>query len=160
MKNSAFIILTLIFTGAISAGCIQGLLPGATPAPTPVQTSEVPQTPTIPLPHPSFSMSDHYLTKTYAFQSEKQIYVEEIRVDTASWGIEFDVLPLTDNVIYSWFEMNVTNIDTGQTDTYGYGRTNGFELKHLIPMYNTGPYKIEMRGNRVKVDVAVAKRNP
>jgi hypothetical protein len=27
-------------------------------------------------------------------------------------------------------------------------------------MYNTGPYKIEMRGNRVKVDVAVAKRNP
>jgi hypothetical protein len=160
MKNSAFIILTLIFAGAISAGCIQGLVPGATPALTAVQTSEVPQTPTIPLPHPSFSMGDHYLTKTYAFQSEKQIYVEEIRVDTASWGIEFDVLPLTDNVIYSWFEMNVTNIDTGQTDTYGYGRTNGFELKHLIPMYNTGPYKIEMRGNRVKVDVAVAKRNP
>jgi hypothetical protein len=160
MKNSAFIILTLIFAGAISAGCIQGLVPGATPALTPVQTSEVPQTPTIPLPQPSFSMGDHYLTKTYAFQSEKQIYVEEIRVDTASWGIEFDVLPLTDNVIYSWFEMNVTNTDTGQTDTYGYGRTNGFELKHLIPMYNTGPYKIEMRGNRVKVDVAVAKRNP
>ncbi len=27
-------------------------------------------------------------------------------------------------------------LDTGQTETYGYGRTNGFELKHLIPMYN------------------------
>ena len=160
MKNSIFIFLILIFAGAISAGCIQGLLPGTTPAPTPVQTSEIAQTPTIPLPKPSFSMSDHYLKKTYAFQSEKQIYTEEIRVDTVSWGIEFDVLPLTDNVIYSWFEMNVTNTDTGQTDIYGYGRTNGFELKHLIPMYNTGPYKIEMRGNRVKVDVTVAKRNP
>ena len=158
MKSSAFIFLTLIFAGAISAGCIQGLT--ATPAPTPVQTSAVTPTPTIPLPQPSFSMGDHYLKKTYVFQSEKQIYTEEIRVDTASWGIGFDVLPLTDNVIYSWFEMNVTNIDTGHTDTYGYGRTNGFELKHLIPMYNTGPYKIEMRGNRVKVDVAVAKRNP
>ncbi len=160
MKNRIFIFLILIFALAISAGCIQGLLPGTTPAPTPVQTSEIAQTPTIPLPKPSFSMSDHYLKKTYAFQSEKQIYTEEIRVDTVSWGIEFDVLPLTDNVVYSWFEMNVTNTDTGQSDIYGYGRTNGFELKHLIPMYNTGPYKIEMRGNRVKVDVAVAKRNP
>jgi hypothetical protein len=160
MKNSAFIFLILILAGAISAGCIQGLAPGATPAPTPVQTSEVIQIPTSPLPQPSFSLGDHYLMKSYAFQSENQIYVEEIRVDTASWGIEFDVLPLTDNVIYSWFEMNVTNTGTGQTDTYGYGRTNGFELKHLIPMYNTGPYKIEMRGNRVKVDIAVAKRSP
>jgi hypothetical protein len=160
MKNRIFIFPILIFALAISAGCIQGLLPGTTPAPTPVQTSEIAQTPTIPLPKPSFSMSDHYLKKTYAFQSEKQIYTEEIRVDTVSWGIEFDVLPLTDNVVYSWFEMNVTNTDTGQSDIYGYGRTNGFELKHLIPMYNTGPYKIEMRGNRVKVDVAVAKRNP
>ena len=160
MKNSVFIFLALIFVGVISAGCIQGLIPGATPAPPPVQASEVTKTPTIPLPQPSFSMGDHYLKKTYAFTSEKQIYIEEIRVDTPSWGIEFDVLPLTDNVIYSWFEMNVTNTDTGQTDIYGYGRTNGFELKHLIPMYTTGPYKIEMRGNRVKVDVAMAKRNP
>jgi hypothetical protein len=160
MKNSVFIVLTLIFTVAVSAGCIQGLGPGTTPEPIPVQTTEAVQTPTIPLPKPSFSMSDHYLKKTYAFQSENQIYTEEIRVDSPSWGIEFDVLPLTDNVIYSWFEMNVTNTDTGQTEIYGYGRTNGFELKHLIPMYNTGPYKIEMRGNRVKVDVAVAKRNP
>jgi len=160
MKNRIFMFPILIFALAISAGCIQDLLPGTTPAPTPVQTSEIAQTPTIPLPKPSFSMSDHYLKKTYAFQSEKQIYTEEIRVDTVSWGIEFDVLPLTDNVVYSWFEMNVTNTDTGQSDIYGYGRTNGFELKHLIPMYNTGPYKIEMRGNRVKVDVAVAKRNP
>jgi hypothetical protein len=56
--------------------------------------------------------------------------------------------------------MNVTNRDTGQTDTYGYGNTYGFELHHLIPMYNTGPYEIEMKGYRVKVDVILAKRNP
>ena len=81
-------------------------------------------------------------------------------MDNPSWGIEFVVHPLQDDVIFSWFEMNVTNMDTGQSDTYGYGRTNGFDLRHLIPKYNTGPYKIEMRGNLVKVDVNVAKRNP
>ena len=43
-------------------------------------------------------MGDHYLKKTYSFQSEKHIYTEEIRVDNASWGIGFDVLPLTDNI--------------------------------------------------------------
>jgi hypothetical protein len=105
-------------------------------------------------------MGNHYLKKSYSFQSEKDIFTEELRVDDASWGIGFDVLPLTDNVIYSWFEMKVTNVYTNQTDTYGYGRTNGFELRHLIPMYNTGLYRIEMSGNRVKVDVTVAKRNP
>ena len=57
-------------------------------------------------------MGNHYLKKSYSFQSEKDIFIEEFRVDTASWGIGFDVLPLTDNVIYSWFEMKVTNIDT------------------------------------------------
>lgn len=159
MKKGVFIFIILIFAGVISAGCINDLVPG-TPAPIPVQTSEIAQIHPTPHQKPSFSMGDHYLQKTYAFQSEKQIYTEEIRVDTASWGIEFDVLPLTDNVVYSWFEMNVTNTDTGQSEIFGYGRTNGFELKHLIPMYNTGPYKIEMRGNRVKVDVVVAKRNP
>jgi hypothetical protein len=160
MKNSAFIFLTMIFAGAISVGCIQGLIPGANPAPTPVLTSEVTPTPTIPLPQPSFSLGDHYLKKSYTFQNEKQLYVEEIRVDSASWGIGFDVLPLKDDTIFTWFEMNVTNTGTGHTETYGYGRTNGFQLKHLIPMYNPGPYKIEMRGNLTKVDVAVAKRNP
>jgi hypothetical protein len=105
-------------------------------------------------------MGDHYLQKSYAFQSEKDVITEEFRVDNPSWAIAFDVLPLNDNLQYCWFEMNVTNMDSGHTETYGYGRDNGFELKHLIPMYNTGPYKLEMRGNRVKVDVTAAKRNP
>jgi hypothetical protein len=148
----------LIFAAAILTGCVQ--VPVTTPLQTPVQTSEITETPKVPVPQPSFSMGNHYLKKSYSFQSEKDIFIEEFRVDDASWGIGFDVLPLTDNVIYSWFEMKVTNLYTNQTDTYGYGRTNGFELRHLIPMYNTGLYRIEMSGNRVKVDVTVAKRNP
>ena len=38
--------------------------------------------------------------------------------------------------------------------------TKGFKKHQLHPMYTTGPYKIEIEGNLVKVDVAVAKRNP
>ena len=159
MKKSVVVtIFLLISVISIIAGCIQ--VPVATPSPIPVQTSEITETPKVPVPQPSFSMGSHYLKKSYSFQSEKDIITEEFRVDDASWGIGFDVLPLTDNVIYSWFEMKVTNVYTNQTDIYGYGRTNGFELKHLIPMYNTGLYRIEMSGNRVKVDVTVAKRNP
>ena len=109
---------------------------------------------------PSFAMGDHYLQESYSFQSEKDVVVKEFRVDNPAWGIEFDVLPLNDNTIYCWFEMKVTNVNTGQTDTYGYGRNNGFDLKNQIPMYTTGPYKLEMTGNRVKVDVTAAKRKP
>jgi len=160
MKKSVVPILLLIFAGAIIAGCLQGITPGSNQVITPVQTSEITETPRIPVPQPSFSMGNHYLTKTYSFGSEKDLFVEEVRVDNPSWGIGFDVLPLTDNVIYSWFEMKIINVYTNQTEIFGYGRTNGFELRHLIPMYKTGLYKIEMRGNRVKVDVTVAKRNP
>jgi hypothetical protein len=159
MNIRVFVILTLVVTVVIIAGCTQG--PGATtPAPTSEQTTAIIQTTEIPPPQPSFTFGDHYLEESYSFQSVKDNYVGGVRVDNASWGIGFDVLPLTDNVIDSWFLMNVTNKDTGHTETYGYGRTNGFELHHLIPMYTTGYYEIEMRGYLVKVDVILAKRNP
>jgi hypothetical protein len=160
MKTRVITILFLIFAGVTITGCIQGISPGSSQDVTPVQTSDITDTPKVPVPKPSFSMSNNYLKKSYSFQSEQDIYTEEVRVDNASWGIGFDVLPLTDNVIYSWFEMKVTNVYSNQTETFGYGRTNGFELNHLIPMYNTGLYKFEMKGNRVKVDVRIAKRNP
>jgi predicted small secreted protein len=160
MKRSVVVILLLIFAGAVIAGCIDGFTPDTNSLGGPQETSAITDTPKIPVPQPSFSMGSHYLKKSYSFQSEKDVFVEEVRVDNASWGIGFDVLSLTDDVIYSWFEMKITNVYTNQTEMYGYGRTNGFELKRLIPMYNTGLYKFEMRGNRVKVDVTVAKRNP
>jgi hypothetical protein len=100
------------------------------------------------------------LKKSYSFQSEKDVYVEQVRVDNPSWGLGFDVLPLNDDPQNCWFEMNVTNIDTLQSDNYGYGRDKGFTKHQIYPMYTTGPYKIEMTGNRVKVDVILAKRNP
>ena len=157
MKNSAFVILALVFAGVMVAGCTQSpAAPVATPAPTSVPTSVAP---TVEA-KPSFAMGDHYLQKSYSFQSEKDIIVEQFRVDNPAWGISFDILPLNDNTIYCWFEMKVTNMDTGRTDTYGYGRDNGFDLKNQIPMYTTGPYKLEMKGNRVKVDVTAAKRKP
>lgn len=160
MKIREAAILLLIFAVAITVGCIQSFGPDPHQSADPVQTPEISETPRIPVPQPSFSLGDHYLKKSYTFQSEQDLFTEEFRVDNASWGIVLTITPLTENVIYSWFEMKVTNLNNNQSDSYGYGRTHGFDLKRLIPMYNVGLYKIEMRGNRVKVDVTVAKRNP
>jgi len=159
MKTWIFLMFTCIVILAISAGCTQGP-PLATPAPTTSQTPDAIPITTIPTPQPSFSLGDHYLEKSYSFQSEKDVYTEQVRVDNASWAIGFDVLPLTQNVTDTWFTMNVTNRDNGQSVTYGFGRANGFEPHHLIPMYTTGPYEVEMKGYLVKVDVVLAKRNP
>jgi hypothetical protein len=160
MKNHVPVILMLIIAGVILAGCTgTPVVPTtspetvmATPVVTPVATTVAPQS--------SFTPGDHYLQKSYSFQSEKDVVEEQFRVDNPSWGIQFDVLPLNDNLQYCWFELKVTNMDTGRTDTYGYGRDNGFELRHQIPMYNTGPYKLQLKGNRVKVDLTAAIRNP
>jgi hypothetical protein len=160
MKNCLAIIFALIIAGVMIAGCTQGLAPATTTIPTSLVTPTATQAITMPVPQPSFSFGDHYLQKSYSFHSEKDVFVEQIRVDNPSWGIGFDVLPLNDDQQYCWFEMNITNMDTQQFDIYGYGRDKGFEKHQLYPMYTTGPYKIEMKGNLVKVDVTVAKRNP
>ncbi len=157
MKHREFVILALVIAGVIVAGCTQSpAVPIVTPTSNAVAT---PLAPTVQV-RPSFTMGDHYLEKSYSFQSEKDVFVEQFRVDNPAWGIGFDVLPLNDDKIYCWFEMKVTNMDNGQSQVYGYGRENGFDLKNQIPMYTTGPYKLEMKGNRVKVDVTAAKRNP
>jgi hypothetical protein len=158
MKNRMVIFLALIIAGVMIAGCTQAPAPAGTPVPTPLATPNPLPAATIPVPQPSFSLGDHYLQKSYSFQSEKDVVVEQVRVDNPSWGIGFDVLPLNDDPQYCWFEMNVTNMDTQQSDTYGYGRDKGFEKYQQYPRYTTGPYKIEMKGNRVRVDVTVAKR--
>jgi hypothetical protein len=153
------LLLALIIAGVMIAGCTREV-PDATKMQTSPVTPIATQALTVTVTQPSFSFGDQYLQKSYSFQSEKDVYVEQVRVNNPSWGIGFDVLPLNDDPQYCWFEMNVTNIDTQQSDIYGYGRDKGFEKHQLFPMYNTGPYKIEMKGNRVKVDVTLAKRNP
>jgi hypothetical protein len=152
------ILLALIIAIVMIAGCTRE--PPDVAIKMPPVTPTTLQTSTAPVPQPSFSLGDQYLQKSYSFQSEKDVYVEQVRVDNPAWGFGFDVIPLNDDPQYCWFEMNVTNIDTQQFDIYGYGRDKGFEKHQLYPMYTTGPYKIEMRGNRVKVDVTMAKRNP
>jgi hypothetical protein len=154
------ILLSLIIAGVMITGCTRELPDVATQMPASLVTPTAMQASTLTVPQPSFSLGDHYLQKSYSFQSEKDVYVEQVRVDNPSWGLGFDVLPLNDDPQYCWFEMIVTNIDTQQSDIYGYGRDKGFEKHQLYPMYTTGPYKIEMKGNRVKVDVTLAKRNP
>ena len=146
----------LVFAGIFFAGCTST---PASPA-TPVQTI-APVTTTLPTTsQPSFTLGDHYLQKSYSLQSESDVRTEEFRVDNPSWGIAIDVLPLNDNLQYCWFELNVTNMDTGHSDIFGYGRDKSFELHQRFPMYMTGPYRFEMKGNRVKVDVTAAKRKP
>ncbi len=157
MKNIVPLIVCLIIIGALMAGCT-GTQDSATPAPTPALT----QTPT-PTQTTSFTLGASYLSHPtpYSFTSEKDPpYTEQFRTTNEPWGIEFTVNPTNEDPQYTWFEMKVTQMDTGKTDTFGYGRTYDFEKHQLHPMYNGGPYQIEMKGNRVSVNVNIAKRNP
>ncbi|MGA2120713.1 MAG: hypothetical protein ABSG49_01565 [Methanoregula sp.] len=157
MQYSVLLTVVLVIAGVLIAGCTQSQGTGATPAPAPVATTAAAAT---AAPQPSFSLGDHYLQKSYTFQSEKDRYTEQFRVDNASWGIDINVLPLSDNLQNCWFQMNVTNMDTNKTDPYGWPYKNSYEKHQQFPMYITGPYKIVMTGTLVKVDVTAAKRNP
>jgi hypothetical protein len=75
------------------------------------------------------------------------------------WGIEFHITTLTENNS-SWFEIKVINIDTGKSEIFGYGDSYGIEKDQGFPMYNPGPYKIEMTGNFVSVNLKIGNRYP
>ena len=167
MKSLLLAAFALVIAGVMIAGCTQGPATVATPSSTAVPAASAPvaTTPaaTITAGQSSsafFTLGDHYLQKSYSLQSETDTRTEQFRVDDPSWGLDFTVLPLNDDLQYCWFEMTVTNMDNGKTDTYGFGRTYPNEVHQQIPMYVTGPYKIDMKGNRVKVDLTAAKRNP
>src|SRR5271169_4370447 len=163
MKNSviAGITILVLIAGVIIAGCTGTQEPSASPAANPtVPSTAVATTVATIVQQPSFTLGDSYLQKPYTFSSEKDDFIEQFIVADPSWGIDFKVTPLNDDPQYCWFTMDVTNVNTNQVDHYGYGRTFSFEKEQMFPMYTTGSYKIEMKGNRVKVDVTVAKRNP
>ncbi len=152
--------ITLIFACILLAGCTGTQSPPATPALT-----VAPVTPTVATatPQPVISLGDSYIDKPngYTFNTESDVVTEEFRVDTPSWGIYFRVRPLNDvNLQSCWFIMNVTNQDTGRTETFGYGGQQSFELEQTIPMYNEGPYKLTMTGNCAKVWMKASKRIP
>jgi len=154
MKYHVIAACILVIVGVLIAGCTQGTTTPSAPAGTQAASAAT------ATPHATFALGDHYLQKSYSLQSEKDVRTEQFRVDNPAWGIDIVVLPLNDDPRYCWFEMTVTNMDNGQTETYGFGRTFSYEKHQQFPMYVTGPYKIEMKGNLVKVDVTAAKRNP
>lgn len=116
-------------------------------------TSAVVTTPTLPL-------GDTYLKRAYAFSGNTKSYTEQVRVNDPSWGITMSILPLKDNPADCWFEMTVTNIDTGQSRVFGYGNKYTYDTYQQYPMYVSGAYRITMVGNLVRVDLNVAKRLP
>jgi hypothetical protein len=152
-------VCTLILACVLYAGCTGTQAPAATPAPTTVPATTTAATPT---PQPSFSLGDHYLEDPGGYQllTEKDTVVKEFRVDSDSWGIYFKIRPLNDNLQYCWFTMDVTNMDTGRKETFGYGRDQSYETERWIPMYKQGPYRLTLTGNNVKAYVTAAKRNP
>jgi len=115
---------------------------------------------TVPETTPTLSLGDHYLQRAYAFHNGSTSYTEQIRVDDPSWGITLSIIPLKDDPEDCWFEMTVINIDTGQSRTFGYGRTYTYETYQQYPMYTTGAYRISMTGDLIRVDLNVAKRLP
>ncbi|WML67201.1 MAG: hypothetical protein METHP_00703 [Methanoregula sp. SKADARSKE-2] len=137
----AIIILLLLAAGITIAGCT---------------TNPAPPSPR----HAPFTLGASYLRQPYTFSSETENSVEQFHVGDPSWGINFKVTPLDDDVEDCWFTMNVTNVDTNEVEHYGYGRTFPPEREQLYPMYRTGSYQLEMRGNRVRVDLHIAKRDP
>ena len=153
------VICTLILAGVLLAGCTgtQAPPPAIPPIAVPVTTIAATAT-----PQPVFSLGDAYLDKPggYTFNTEADAVEETFRVDSNSWGIDYKIKPLNDDLQYCWFVMNVTNMDDGRTETFGYGREYSVELEQIVPMYKEGYYKITMKGQGVKVWVKAAKRTP
>jgi len=153
------VILVLFLAGVIIAGCTSEQPP---PAATTVPTAAPAVTTLVsPVPQPSFEMGDIYLHNQYNFAKPTDSYTERFFVDSQSWGIKIEVSPKSDNPESCWFILNVIDVNTnGVMETLGYGGTYPYEKIQLKPMYKPGPYRFEMAGNLVTVQVTAAKRLP
>jgi len=156
MKAFPVPVAVLILTMVLAAGCTTSLAPAA-----PVPTAAGSTASLTAVPSATAALGGKYLEKKYSFTSEKDTYTEPpFRVTNEPWGIELTVNPTNEDPQYTWFEITLTNLDTGLSETYGYGRTYGFEKYQFIPMHNSGPYTVELKGNRVSVNVNIAKIQP
>jgi len=161
MKKFLIFSMFLVLSAVIASGCTSGSPGGQSMTVTPAHSSATDKTTAVStLTGQTFAIGDHYLQKSYSFHSESDEYTEQFRVDNPSWAIMFTVTPLNDDPQYCWFEMTVTNPDSQKSQIYGFGRTYSYETYQQYPMYTTGPYTIQMKGNRVKVNLDVAKRLP
>ena len=155
-------ICMLILWGVLFAGCtVMQAPPVATPVPTTIvvtTTAVINET-----PRPVFTLGSRYLEDPggYTLLTKNDTVTKEFRVDSPSWGIYFRVTALNDRDPQSvWFVVNVTNVDTNFTESYGYGRDHPADKEQWIPMYKEGPYKLTLTGNNVKIWLTAAKRMP
>ena len=158
MKYRIIILFLLVIGAVIIAGCTQNP-PPATVTTTPTTAPATPA-PVTAEPKATFTLGQEYLHKKYSFASDKETYTEQFRVTNDPWAIDITVNPMSTDTQQTWFEITATNINNGHSQTFGYGRTHALDKHQQFPMYNEGPYKFEMKGNLVSVDVNIAKRNP
>lgn len=160
MKQSLFIFLAILLAGIMVAGCTQQNLaaPVVVPTPTAGVTNTVAAT---PVQQTTFSLGDHFLDKKYSWQNGNEVYTEQFVVEkNQPWGIKYDITPLNDDPKKCWYEVTITNMDTTHSESFGFGRTYGSEKIQMYPVYGSGPYQLELKGNYVKVDMIAAKRVP
>ena len=159
MKKYLIAGIFLVLVGVVIAGCMTSGTGGhnGTPDATPVVTG----TTTISTEmQPTISLGDHYLQKSYSFHNTNDNYIEQVRIDNSSWAVEYTVTPLSDDPQTGWFEMTITNVDSKQSQSFGYGRTYAYDTYQQYPMYGQGSYEISMNGNLTKIDLNIAKRLP
>jgi hypothetical protein len=156
MKYRVLSLFVLVLAAALIAGCTQSPAPAATPVPTAAQ----PQSAVTAEPQTSFTLGDHFFDKKYSWQGGNEAYTEQFVVPQSQpWGIKYDITALNNDPSKCWYEVTITNVDTNQAQSFGYGRSYPSEKSQIHPVYGYGSYKVEMKGNYVKVDMTAAKRN-
>jgi len=152
----------LLLAGILFTGCTGTQAPPVT-TPVPATTAVTTTAAVNETPRPVFTLGSRYLEDPggYTLLTKNDTVIKEFRVDSPSWGIYFRVQPLNDIDPQScWFVVNVTNVDTNFTESYGYGRDHPADREQWIPMYKEGPYKLTIVGNNVKIWLTAAKRMP
>jgi len=155
MDYRVFAFGILIIAVALGAGCTQN----AAPQPAEPVATEQPVEPAAA--QPAFTLGDHFFEKKYSWQDGNEMYSEMFVVGQGQpWGIGYVVTPLNDDPAKCWYEVTVIDMNNPSgAKKFGYGREYGTELNQVHPVYGFGSYKVEMRGNYVKVDMKAAKRN-
>ena len=158
MKYSVLVLFVLIAGAAFVCGCTESPAPAATPVPTAATPAVVATT----AAQPSFTLGDHFFEKKYSWQDGNEVYSEQFVVkQDQPWGIGYDVTLLNDDPSKCWFEVAVIDMNNPSNPSmFGYGGAYPTELSQVHPVYGAGSYKVEMKGNFIKVDMKAAKRNP
>ena len=157
MKYRVIALFLLVIGAVIIAGCTQSTTPVA---PATVQATPAPQAAITAEPKATFSIGQEYLHKKYSFSGSNTYPPETLRIDSDSWAVDYLMNPTSTDSQATWFEITVTDVNSGKSEKFGYGRTYPLDKHQQYPLYKSGSYQVEMKGNLVSVDVTIAKRNP